>query len=299
MTSNDNTNTDVTDPTAADAGVWRFGGTLPVHRLGFGAMQLGGPMAFGPPADPDASVAVLRRAVELGVNHIDTSDYYGPFVVNELIRKALHPYPEDLVLVTKVGARRDEAGAWLPALAPDELRTAVHDNIDRLGVAALDLVNLRLGGQTGPQEGSLAAEFTALAELREQGLIKHLGVSNVTASQLAEARTIAPVAQVQNYFNITTRGDAALVDTCAELGIAYVPFFPLGGAFQPVEAVVLGSVAARHDATPQQIALAWLLARSPSLVLIPGTSSIAHLEQNVAAAGIRLTPEDMSELDAL
>jgi pyridoxine 4-dehydrogenase len=301
MTSKDSGisgNSDIANPTPADAGTWRFGGELPVARLGYGAMQLAGPGVFGPPADPDAAVAVLRRVVELGINHIDTSDFYGPFVVNELIRKALHPYPQDLVLVTKVGALRDDTGAWLPALEPDQLRKAVHDNIDRLGVPALDLVNLRVGAQGGPEEGSLAKEFEVLAELREQGLIKYLGVSNVTASQVAEARTIAPVAQVQNYFNITTRGDAALVDTCADLGIAYVPFFPLGG-FRPIEDVVLGSVAARHDATPQQIALAWLLARSPALVLIPGTSSISHLEQNVAAAGLRLSAEDMTELDSL
>jgi aryl-alcohol dehydrogenase-like predicted oxidoreductase len=254
---------------------------------------------FGPPADEAASIAVLRRVVELGINHIDTSDFYGPYVVNELIRRALHPYPANLVLVTKVGARRDDKGAWLSATSPDELRQAVHDNLDRLGVAALDLVNLRAPGTAGPEDGSLAKEFEVLAELREQGLIKHLGVSNVTVGQLMETRGIAPVAQVQNYFNITTRGDADLVDTCAELGIAYVPFFPLGGSFQPVQADVLGAVAARHGATPQQIALAWLLARSPSILLIPGTSSLAHLEQNVAAAAIRLTEQDRTELDAV
>jgi aryl-alcohol dehydrogenase-like predicted oxidoreductase len=291
MTSNDNS--------TLPGGVWRFAGELPVGRLGYGAMQLAGPGVFGPPADPDNAVAVLRRAVELGVNHIDTSDFYGPFVVNDLIRQALHPYPENLVLVTKVGAFRDAEGGWLPALAPDELRKAVHDNLERLDVPALDLVNLRIGAQGGPEEGSLAKEFEVLAELREQGLIKHLGVSNVTTSQVAEARTIAPVAQVQNYFNITTRHDAALVDSCAEQGIAYVPFFPLGGAFQPMETAVLEGVAGRHDATAHQIALAWLLARSPSILLIPGTSSIAHLEENMAAADITLTADDMAELNAL
>jgi pyridoxine 4-dehydrogenase len=287
MTSNDSN--------VSAAGTWSFGGTTSVTRMGYGAMQLAGPGVFGPPADPDAAVAVLRRVIELGIDHIDTSDFYGPFVVNELIRRALHPYPANLVLVTKVGARRDDTGAWLPALSPDELRQAVHDNLDRLGVDVLDLVNLRVGGVDGPADSELAKEFETLAELREQGLIKHLGVSNVTVNQLTEARAIAPVAQVQNLFNITAREDAPLVDTCAELGIAYVPFFPLGG-FQPLQADVLGTVAARHDATPQQIALAWLLARSPSILLIPGTSSIAHLEQNVAAAAIKLTEQDLTEL---
>jgi aryl-alcohol dehydrogenase-like predicted oxidoreductase len=287
------------DVTAAAAGTWSFGGTLPVNRMGFGAMQLAGPGVFGPPADPDAAVAILRRAVELGVNHIDTSDYYGPYVVNELIRQALHPYPENLVLVTKVGARRNDTGDWLPAMAPDELRQAVHDNIDRLGVSAMDLVNLRVGGFQEPVPGSLAKEFEVLAELREQGLIRHLGVSNVTADQLAEAKSIAPVAQVQNYFNITNRGDGELVDACAEQGVAYVPFFPLGGAFQPMQTELLGDVATRHDAGPRQIALAWLLARSPNILLIPGTSSLSHLEHNIAASGINLTEEDMAELDSL
>jgi aryl-alcohol dehydrogenase-like predicted oxidoreductase len=285
--------------TAAAAGTWRFGGTLPVARMGFGAMQLGGPGAFGPPEDEANSIAVLRRAVELGINHIDTSDYYGPFLVNDLIRRALHPYPDDLVLVTKVGARRDEQGAWLPATAPDELRSAVHDNLKRLDVPALDLVNLRLGGMSGPDEGSLGERFTALAELREQGLIKHLGVSNVTVRQLAEARSIAPVAQVQNAFNIGQRADADMVAACAEQGIAYVPFFPLGGEFRQVQWDTLAGVAARHGASARQIGLAWLLACSPSILLIPGTSSIEHLEQNVAAAAIRLTEQDLAELDAL
>jgi pyridoxine 4-dehydrogenase len=287
------------DVNATAAGTWSFGGTLPVTRMGYGAMQLAGPMVFGPPADPDAAVAVLRRAVDLGINHIDTSDYYGPYVVNELIRRALHPYPADLVLVTKVGARRDENAAWLPADSPAELRQAVHDNLERLGVDAMDLVNLRVGGQEGPVPGSVAERFEALAELREQGLIRHLGVSNVTAEQVDEARSIAPVAQVQNYFNITNRHDADLVDRTASLGIAYVPFFPLGGSFRPIQAEVLGTVAARHDVTPQQIALAWLLARSPNILLIPGTSSQEHLNANVAAAGIKLTEQDMTELDAV
>ena len=284
---------------AAASGDWLLGGDLPIRRMGYGAMQLAGPGVFGPPRDPDAAVAVLRRAVELGVNHIDTSDFYGPYVVNELINKALRPYPDDLVLVTKVGAVRDEQGGWIPATRPEQLRKAVHENLDHLGVDVLDLVNLRLGGQEGPVEGSLAEQFGELAGLREQGLIRHLGVSNVTLAQLAEAQTIAPVAQVQNYYNIVYRPDAPMVDTTAEQGIAYVPFFPLGGAFQPMDTAAIAPVAARHDATPAQVALAWLLARSPSILLIPGTSSIGHLEQNLAAGELRLTEQDLAELDNL
>jgi pyridoxine 4-dehydrogenase len=282
----------------APGGQWLLGGDLPVARIGYGAMQLAGPGVFGPPADRDGALAVLRRAVELGVNHIDTSDFYGPYVVNELIREALHPYPENLVLVTKVGARRDGEGAWLPASSPDELRRAVHDNLDRLGVDTIDLVNLRLAAQSGPEEGSLAERFEALAALREEGLIRHLGVSNATLKQVEEAQAIAPVGQVQNLFNITARDDADVVDAAAARGIAYVPFFPLGG-FQPVQAEVLDRVAARHGALPAQIALAWLLARSPSILLIPGTKSIAHLEQNLAAGDLRLTDDDLAELNAL
>ncbi|HEX3780076.1 MAG TPA: oxidoreductase [Pseudonocardiaceae bacterium] len=292
MTANDN-------PTAAAGGTWKFDDARVVTRMGYGAMQLAGPGVFGPPADHDAAVAVLRRVVELGINHIDTSDYYGPYVVNELIREALHPYPENLVLVTKVGALRDDKGAWVTALEPDQLRKAVQDNIDRLGVSAIDLVNLRLPGFGAPEDSSVAKEFEVLAELREQGLIHHLGVSNATIGQLTEARSIAPVAEVQNAFNIVSRADAEMVDHCAAEGIAYVPFFPLGGAFQPNQLDHLGAVAARHDATPQQIALAWLLARSPSILLIAGTSSIGHLEQNVAAASIKLSDADLAELATL
>jgi pyridoxine 4-dehydrogenase len=287
------------DINAERGGTFSFGGTLPVNRMGFGAMQLAGPGVFGPPDDPANAIAVLRRAVELGINHIDTSDFYGPYIVNDLIRQALHPYPANLVLVTKVGARRDDTGAWLPALSPDDLRQAVHDNLDRLGVAAIDLVNLRLPGLEGPEPGPVAKEFEVLAELREQGLIKHLGVSNATAEQVTEAQSVAPVAQVQNLFNITARADEDLVDSTAERGIAYVPFFPLGSAFRPMETDLLAGVARRHDVTARQIALAWLLARSPNLLLIPGTSSIAHLEENVAASAIELTEEDMAELDAI
>jgi len=277
------------------AGMFKLGDRV-VKRLGYGAMRLAGPGVFGPPQDRDGAIAVLREAAASGVNHIDTSDFYGPYIVNDLIRQALHPYPENLVLVTKVGARRDDTGAWLPALAPDDLRQAVHDNLQRLGVDAMDLVNLRLPGLEGPEPGPVAKEFEVLAELRQQGLIKHLGVSNATPEQLAEAASIAPVAQVQNMFNITARADDDMVDSTAARGIAYVPFFPLGSAFRPMQTDLLADVARRHDASAHQIALAWLLARSPNLLLIPGTSSIAHLEQNVAAAGIQLTEQDMAEL---
>jgi pyridoxine 4-dehydrogenase len=282
----------------AAAGQWDLGGDLRVHRIGYGAMQLAGPGVFGPPADPDAALAVLRRAVELGVNHIDTSDYYGPYVVNELIHRALHPYPDGLVIVTKVGARRDDTGAWLPASTPAELRAAVHDNLRRLGVDTLDVVNLRLMSSSGlgPGEGSLDEPFTALAELREQGLIRHLGVSNVTKAQLAEAGSIAPVACVQNLFNLAMRDDDELVDTCAGLGVAYVPFFPLGG-FQPLELRAAERVAARHGRTARQVALAWLLHRSPAILIIPGTSSVPHLEENLAAGGIELSEADLDELN--
>jgi aryl-alcohol dehydrogenase-like predicted oxidoreductase len=284
---------------ATAAGTWSFGGTLPVNRMGFGAMQLAGPGVFGPPADRGNSIAVLRRAVELGVNHIDTSDFYGPYVVNELIREALHPYPADLVLVTKVGAFRDDKGGWMPASEPDQLRKGVEDNLAHLDVPALDLVNLRVGGVHGADAGSIGTRFEAMAAMREEGLIKHLGVSNVTAEQLAEAQSIAPVAQVQNNFSVFAKEDSPIVDTCTGQGIAYVPFFPLGSAFQEQQWHVLEGVAQRHGASGRQIALAWLLARSPAILLIPGTASISHLEQNIASAGIELTDEDRGELDAL
>jgi aryl-alcohol dehydrogenase-like predicted oxidoreductase len=267
--------------------------------MGYGAMQLAGPGVFGPPQDRDGALAVLRRVIELGINHIDTSDYYGPFVVNELIREALHPYPENLVLVTKVGAARDEQGAWLPAFEPDQLRKGVEDNLTRLGIDSIDLANLRMPGLAGPEEGEIGKQVEAMAELRQQGLIRHVGLSNATVDQLAAARKIVPVAQVQNAFNVVDRSNAAMVDHCAAQGIAYVPFFPLGSAFRSLEADILDTIAARHDATTQQIALAWLLARSPSILLIPGTSSVAHLEQNVAAANIALTEDDLAQLDAM
>src|ERR671926_220966 len=278
-------------------------GTFPlgdrdVHRIGYGAMQLAGPHVMGPPADRDAAIAVLRRAVELGVNHIDTSDYYGPYVVNEIIREALHPYPEGLVLVTKVGARRTPEGEWPEALSPDELRQAVHDNLDHLGVDAMDVVNLRLPGFAEPVQRSLAEPMETLAELQQQGLVKHIGVSNVTPQMFAEARGIAPVVCVQNHYNLVHRADDPLVDALAREGVAYVPFFPLGG-FSPIQSAALETVARRLEASPMQVALAWLLARSPNVLLIPGTASVAHLEQNLEAAARVLGPVELEELDRI
>ncbi len=273
-------------------------GDRQVNRLGYGAMQLAGPHVMGPPADRDGAIAVLRRAVELGVDHIDTSDYYGPYVTNELIREALHPYPENLALVTKVGARRTPDGEWPEALEPDDLRRAVHENLDRLGIEAIHAVNLRLPGFAEPIERSLAEPFEALVALQQEGLIRHLGVSNVTADMVAEARSIGPVACVQNHYNLVHRHDDALIDTLAADGIAYVPFFPLGG-FTPLQSEALETVAHRLGATPMQVALAWLLARSPNILLIPGTSSIAHLEENLAAADLVLGEQDLEELDLI
>ncbi|MGZ4646587.1 MAG: aldo/keto reductase family oxidoreductase [Blastococcus sp.] len=283
--------------TADKAGQFQLG-DRPVHRIGYGAMQLAGPGVMGPPKDRDEAIAVLRRAVELGVDHIDTSDYYGPYVVNELIREALHPYPEHLTLVTKVGARRTPDGHWPEALSADELRQAVHDNLDRLGIDAIDAVNLRLPGFAEPQERSLAEPFETLAELQQEGLIRHLGVSNVTPQMVAEARAIAPVACVQNHYNLVHRHDDPLIDALARDGIAYVPFFPLGG-FSPLQSAALDAVARRLEATPMQVALAWLLARSPNVLLIPGTSSVAHLEENLAASTLVLGPRELQELDEI
>ncbi|MGY1631751.1 aldo/keto reductase family oxidoreductase [Geodermatophilus sp. SYSU D01186] len=273
-------------------------GDRPVHRIGYGAMQLAGPHVMGPPADRDAAVAVLRRAVELGVDHVDTSDYYGPHVTNEVIREALHPYPEDLVIVTKVGARRTPDGGWPEALSPAELRSAVEDNCRNLGVEALDVVNLRMPGLHGPVERSLAEPFEALAALQQEGLVRHLGVSHVSTQQLAEARAIAPVACVQNHYNLVHRGDDPMIDALAREGIPYVPYFPLGG-FTPLQSAALETVARRLEASPMQVALAWLLARSPNVLLIPGTSSVAHLEENLAAAALVLGPRELEELDAI
>src|SRR5215218_3643332 len=283
--------------TAERSGDYRLGGRS-VHRLGYGSMQLAGPHVMGPPADRDAAIAVLRRAVELGVDHIDTSDYYGPHVTNEIIREALHPYPEGLVIVTKVGARRTPEGHWPEALAPDELRQAVHDNLDHLGVDALDVVNLGMPGFAEPVERSLAEPFETLAQLQQEGLIRHLGVSSVTTQQVAEAQTIAPVVCVQNHYNLVHRGDDPLIDALAREGIAYVPFFPLGG-FTPLQSAALDTVARRLETTPMQVALTWLLARSPNLLLIPGTSSVAHLEENLEASARVLGPAEMGELDRI
>jgi pyridoxine 4-dehydrogenase len=263
-------------------------------------MRLSGPNIMGPPRDRDQAIAVLRRAVELGVNHIDTSDYYGPYTVNEVIREALHPYPEDLVLVTKFGARRTPDGGWPAALSAAELISAVQDNLRHLGVDHIDVVNLRLADKRGGVfvDGSLAEPFEVLADLRQQGLIAHLGVSNVGAAQLAQAQQIAPVVCVQNMYNIAARGDDALIDACAEQGVAFTAFFPVGG-FSPLRNRRLDELAAQRGVTGMQLAIAWLLARSPNILAIPGTSSIEHLEQNLAAAEISLTARDLAELDAL
>ncbi|WP_285018856.1 aldo/keto reductase family oxidoreductase [Novosphingobium sp. fls2-241-R2A-195] len=274
-------------------------GDRTVNRMGYGAMQLAGPGVFGPPRDRAAAIAVLRAAVEAGVNHIDTSDFYGPHVTNQIIREALHPYTDDLVIVTKVGAVRGDDASWLPAQSPAELTQAVHDNLRNLGLEQLDVVNLRLMGDVhAPSEGSLEAQFSTLAQLREQGLIRHLGLSNVTPAQVAEAQTIAPVVCVQNHYNLVHRADDALVEDLAIQGIAYVPFFPLGG-FSPIQSDALSRIAARLEASPLQVALAWLLARSPNLLLIPGTSSVAHLTENLAAERLRLSQDVLAEMDVI
>ncbi|MGW5035456.1 aldo/keto reductase family oxidoreductase [Streptomyces nigra] len=288
----------MTTPSASlPGGTWTLG-DLTVTRFGYGAMQLAGPGVMGPPADRQGALAVLREAVRLGITHIDTADAYGPHVTNELIREALHPYPAALHLVTKVGAVRDADGGWPPARRPEELRRAVEANLDRLGLDALDVVNLRLGDARGTVPGSLAEPFDALVDLQRQGLIRHLGVSNATAEQVAEARAIAPIVCVQNMYNLAHRDDDELIDELAEQGVAYVPFFPLGG-FSPLQASALTAVAARLDATPMSVALAWLLRRSPNILLIPGTSSVAHLRENVAGAGLSLSDGDLAELDKI
>jgi aryl-alcohol dehydrogenase-like predicted oxidoreductase len=271
---------------------------LQLTRVGYGAMQLAGPGVFGPPKDHDAAIAVLRAAVDLGINHIDTADFYGPYVTNELIREALAPYPAGLHIVTKVGARRDEHGGWPHARTPAELREQVHDNLRHLGLDVLDVVNLRVGGLEDAEPGSIAGQFGALAELQQQGLIRHLGLSTVGADQVAEAQSIAPVVCVQNRYNIARRGDDALVDATARQGVAFVPYFPLGG-FSPLQSDALQSVADRLGATPLAVALAWLLHRSPNILLIPGTSSVAHLRENVAAAGLKLPDDAIAELDTI
>ena len=274
---------------------------LTLSRMGFGAMQLAGPGVFGPPRDRDEAIAVLREVVERGITHIDTADFYGPHLTNQLIREALHPYPAGLHIVTKVGAVRDAEGAWVQDREPAQLRAQVHDNLRNLGVDVLDVVNLRVGGGDdghSPVPGPIADKFGALAELQQQGLIRHLGLSTVNAGQVAEAQAIAPVVTVQNYYNVAQRGDDQLLDSLAGQGIAYVPYFPLGG-FTPLQSGVLDQVAARIGATPQQTALAWLLQRSPAIALIPGTSSRGHLRENIAAADLVLSDDVVKELDGI
>ena len=280
------------------AGTFRIGNRN-VKRLGYGAMQLAGPGVFGPPKDRAAAVAVLRAAVERGVDHIDTADFYGPHITNQIIREALHPYRQDLLIATKVGAKRGADGSWLPALSADELTRAVHDNLRHLGLESLELVNLRsMLDVHGPAEGSLEEPLTALAELQRQGLIQHIGLSNVTARQVEDARRLCAIVCVQNHYNLVHRNDDALVRQLAGDGIAYVPFFPLGG-FTPLQSSALSDVAGQLDATPMQVALAWLLQRSPNLVLIPGTSSVQHLRENLAAAELRLPEEAVGRLDLM
>jgi pyridoxine 4-dehydrogenase len=284
-------------PTSLPGGTWTLG-DLTVSRFGYGAMQLAGPWVMGPPADHDGALAVLREAVDLGVTHIDTSNAYGPNVTNQLIREALHPYPESLHIVTKVGSTRDPQGGWPPERDPESLRRDVRRNLENLGLEVLDLVNLRLGNAEGPQPGSLAESFEALVEMQQEGLIRHLGLSTVTAEQVAEAQAIAPIVCVQNLYNLAARHDDALVDRLGQQGIAYVPYFPLGG-FSPLQSTALSTVATRVGATPMSVALAWLLQRSPNILLIPGTSSVAHLRENVAGAGLSLSDEDVAELDKI
>jgi aryl-alcohol dehydrogenase-like predicted oxidoreductase len=286
---------------SAPGGALRLADNLTISRMGYGAMQLAGPGVFGPPKDRDQAIAVLREAVALGVTHIDTSDFYGPYVTNQIIKEALHPYPADLRIATKVGALRDDSGAWLPAYSQAELVTAVHSNLKNLGLDALDVVNLRIhshGSADQRNDDSVGERFSALAELQRQGLIRHLGVSNATAAQLAEAQAIAPVVTVQNLYNVASRRDDALVELCAQQQIAYTPYFPLGG-FSRLQSAALHSVATRLGVNDQQVALAWLLQRSPTIVVIPGTSSIAHLRENIAAADLTLPADAIGELETI
>ena len=273
-------------------------GDRPVKRLGYGAMQLAGPGVFGPPKDRDSALAVLREAVASGVNHIDTSDFYGPHVTNQLIREALHPYPVDLVIVTKVGARRGADKSWIPALSREDLIDGVHDNLKNLRLDILDVVNLRVGGLTEPSEGSIEEPLTVLTELKHQGLIRHIGLSNVTPEQLAQAQSITEIVCIQNFYNVAHRNDDAFIDDLAAQGIAYVPFFPLGG-FTPLQSSVIDAVAARLQATPMQVALTWLLHRAFNVLLIPGTSSLAHLRENFAAAELKLPDEAIDQLNSV
>jgi pyridoxine 4-dehydrogenase len=293
------TSASAASPAAPSPSVTSRLGDRTVKRVGYGAMQLAGPGVFGPPRDRDAALAVLREAVARGVDHIDTSDYYGPHITNQLIREALHPYPDGLVIVTKVGAVRGADASWIPAASPADLVRAVHDNLRNLGVDVMDVVNMRhMGAGHGPSEGSIEAPFSALAELQRQGLIRHLGLSNVTANQVAEARGIAPVVCVQNQYNLAHRADDALVDALAGMGIAYVPFFPLGG-ITPLQSSILSDVAGELGATPMQVALAWLLHRAPNILLIPGTASLDHLRQNLGAAELTLSDGVLARLNAI
>ena len=275
-----------------------LGTSLTVKRMGYGAMQLAGPHVFGPPPDTEEAIAVLREVVESGVNHIDTSDYYGPHVTNQIIKQALHPYPKGLVIVTKLGARRGADASWIPALSRQELIDGAHDNLKNLGLDALDVVNLRIGGFTEPSEGSIEQPLTVLAELKSQGLIRHIGLSNVTAKQVAEAQAITEVVCVQNFYNVAQRKDDAFIDDLAAQGIAYVPFFPLGG-FTPLQSSALDTAAASLKVTPMQLALAWLLHRSPNILLIPGTSSRKHLRENLKAASLQIPAELLADLDSI
>jgi pyridoxine 4-dehydrogenase len=288
----------MTHQTTLGGGFTLAGTSISLNRMGYGAMQLAGPQVWGPPRDVDAAIAVLREAVAAGVNHIDTSDFYGPHVTNQIIRQALHPYRDGLVIVTKVGARRGDDKSWIHALSRQELTDAVHDNLRNLGLEALDVVNLRLGGVMGPSEGSIEAPLTALAELKRRGLIRHLGLSNVSPRQLAEAQTIAEIVCVQNLYNVAHRNDDGFIANLAAQAIAYVPFFPLGG-FSPLQSATLDTVAASLNATPMQVALAWLLQRSPNILLIPGTSSVEHLRQNLSAATLHLPADTIAALDSI
>jgi pyridoxine 4-dehydrogenase len=273
--------------------------SLTVNRMGYGAMQLAGPGVWGPPRDPDEAVRVLRDAVEAGVNHIDTSDYYGPHVTNQIIKQALHPYPKDLVIVTKLGGRRGPDKSWQPAISPEELRAGVHDNLRNLGLDVLDVVNYRvMGSGHGPEEGAIAEQVTVLADLQRQGLIRHIGLSNVTPRQFAEAQKISDIVCVQNLYNVAHRDDDAFIDELGRQGVAYVPFFPLGG-FSPLQSAVLDAAAASLKAKPMQVALAWLLHRAPNILLIPGTSSVEHLRENLEAASMELPPETIAVLDSI
>ncbi len=284
--------------TPLPGGTFNLADDLVVTRFGYGAMQLAGPNVMGPPADHDEAIRVLREAVELGITNIDTSDVYGPYVTNQLIKEALHPYSDSLHIITKVGAQRDAEGGWPIARSPQQVRDGIYSNLKNLGLDVLDVVNMRAGGPMGPEPGSIEEALSTLVELQEQGLIRHLGVSNATPDQVAEAKAIAPIVCVQNFYNVANRYDDALIDSLADEGIAYVPFFPLGG-FSPLQSDVLSAVATRLETAPMSVALAWLLRRSPNILLIPGTSSVAHLRENVSGAGLALSDADYAQLDAI